>query len=191
MDNQSNYAATSYHLTARTCMCINERVGIISNKTLPGGGTTDYAVDIFYSAIRSGAYTCFLREDSVLPMMYMPDAVKAAVDLLVAPQTCLSQSTYNVSAFSFTPAELAVRRRFCVTAKMLSFTYMVTLTRSHLSLASQASIQQRLPEFKCDYEVDFRQNIADSWPRILDDRNARKDWVCWHVVELLTIVKIL
>lgn len=120
--------------------------GIISNKTLPGGGTTDYAVDIFYSAVRDGKYKCFLREDSVLPMMYMPDAVKAAVDLLTAPQGNLQQSTYNIAAFSFTPAELAT------------------------------SIQKRLPDFEVEYDVDFRQDIADSWPKILDDSKAKADW---------------
>jgi threonine 3-dehydrogenase len=120
--------------------------GIISNKTLPGGGTTDYAVDIFYSAIRDGKYNCFLDHDTVLPMMYMPDAVKAAVELLTAPRESLSQHTYNIAAFSFTPEELAEK------------------------------ISLKLPHFECTYDVDFRQGIADSWPKVLDDHKAREDW---------------
>lgn len=120
--------------------------GIISNKTLPGGGTTDYAVDIFYSAVRDKKYGCFLRNDSVLPMMYMPDAVKAATDLLMAKRESLQQSTYNISAFSFTPEQLA------------------------------SLIKKRIPEFEMTYDIDFRQDIADSWPKELDDSNARRDW---------------
>ena len=124
-DNNNNNDKPS-NSTVRACSscassllwCVVVFAGIISNKTLPGGGTTDYAVDIFYSAVKDGAYDCFLRQDTVLPMMYMPDAVKAAVDLLGADQDRLSQCTYNVASVSFTPAELAVRAcvRACVRA---------------------------------------------------------------------------
>lgn len=121
--------------------------GIISWKTEPTAGTTDYAVAIFYEAIRKKCYTCYLRPDTKLPMMYMPDAIKALIDLAEADRSRLSRSTYNVNSMSFTPAELA------------------------------EVIRKRIPEFTIDYEIDtVRQAIADSWPRSLDDSLARKDW---------------
>jgi nucleoside-diphosphate-sugar epimerase len=121
--------------------------GIISNKTLPGGGTTDYAVEIFYEAIKHGKYKCFLREDSTLPMMYMPDCIKATLDLMDAPIDKLKHHTdFNVSALSFSPKELA------------------------------NEIKQHLPGFKVTYEPDYRQAIADSWPKSLDDSAAREEW---------------
>lgn len=120
--------------------------GVISNKALPGGGTTDYAVQIYYEALRNRRYTSFLREDTALPMMYMPDCIKATVDLLDAPREKLTQCTYNVTAMSFTPAEIA------------------------------SSIVKHIPEFSIAYEEDFRQQIADTWPKSLDDSIARCDW---------------
>jgi len=121
--------------------------GIISSETLPGGGTTDYAVEIFYEAIQHGRYTCFLREDTVLPMMYMPDCIKATIDLMEADLFGLRHhADFNLAAFSFSPAELA------------------------------AEIQQHIPGFVCEYVPDFRQAIADSWPRTIDDRAAREEW---------------
>lgn len=122
--------------------------GIISSETLPGGGTTDYAVWIFYKAVEEGRYTCFLKEDTMLPMMYMPDCIKATMDLMEAPLEKLRyHGDYNVSAFSFTPRELA------------------------------EEIKKRLPEFEISYEVDpLRQGIADSWPNSIDDTPAREDW---------------
>jgi nucleoside-diphosphate-sugar epimerase len=121
--------------------------GLISWKAEPGGGTTDYAVHIFFEALRHGAYTSFLSADSALPMMYMPDAVRATLQLMEAPADRLSiRTSYNLSALSFTPAQLA------------------------------ASMQQHLPHFQMDYAPDFRQAIADSWPASIDDSMARQDW---------------
>jgi len=120
--------------------------GIISSEALPGGGTTDYAVEIFYEALLNGKYTCFLGRNSELPMMYMPDALKATVTLLEAPKEKLSQRVYNVTGMSFTPAMIA------------------------------EEIHKILPHFSIKYNPDFRQAIADSWPRSLDDSLARRDW---------------
>ena len=121
--------------------------GIISSETPPGGGTTDYAVEIFYEAIKYKRYTCFLREDTVLPMMYMPDCIKATLDLMEADLSRLKHhADFNLAAMSFCPAELV------------------------------AEIQKHIPEFVCEYKPDFRQEIADSWPRTIDDSVAREEW---------------
>jgi len=121
--------------------------GIISSETLPGGGTTDYAVEIFYAAIKQKRYTCFVREDTVLPMMYMPDCIKATIDLMEADFSCLRHhSDFNLVGMSFSAGELA------------------------------AEIGKHIPEFACEYKPDFRQEIADSWPRALDDTAAREEW---------------
>jgi nucleoside-diphosphate-sugar epimerase len=121
--------------------------GIISAETLPGGGTTDYAVAIYYEAIRSGRYTCFVREDTVLPMMYMPDCIKSAIDLMEADYSTLGHhADFNLAAMSFSAAELA------------------------------AEIKKHIPGFVCEYQPDFRQAIADSWPRSIDDSAAREEW---------------
>ncbi len=121
--------------------------GIVSSEALPGGGTTDYAVEIFYDAIRKGRYTCFLSKDSTLPMMYMPDCIKASMDIMAAPAAGVKTRTgYNLAGMSFSPAELV------------------------------KEIQRVIPAFECDYMPDFRQKIADSWPKSLDDREARRDW---------------
>ncbi|RLN85761.1 hypothetical protein BBJ28_00021407 [Nothophytophthora sp. Chile5] len=133
--------------------------GVISSEALPGGGTTDYAVEIFYDALKHGKYTCFLKEDAKLPMMYMPDCLKATVGLLNAPEECLSQRVYNVTAVSFTPAEIV------------------------------ASIQKIMPSFQCTYEPDFRQQIAETWPRSLDDSIARRDWNWQHDYDLDAMVE--
>lgn len=121
--------------------------GIISSETPPGGGTTDYAVEIFYEAIKKKRYTCFVKEDTVLPMMYMPDCIKAAVDLMEADASKINHRTsYNVAAISFSAGELA------------------------------AEIKKFVPDFKCEYKPDFRQKIADSWPMSIDDKIARREW---------------
>ncbi len=121
--------------------------GIISSETLPGGGTTDYAVEIFYEAIKHKRYTCFLREDTVLPMMYMPDCIKGSIDLMEADLSRLRHhSDFNLTAMSFSPAELV------------------------------AEIKKHIPELTCEYEPDFRQAIADSWPMTINDSAAREEW---------------
>ena len=121
--------------------------GLISWKTLPGGGTTDYAVDIFYQAIQTGKYECFLSENTALPMMYMDDAIRATISLMQADGEKLSvRTSYNLNALSFTPAELA------------------------------DAIKKYLPDFEISYKPDFRQKIADTWPASIDDSIAQKDW---------------
>lgn len=121
--------------------------GIISNVTLPGGGTTDYAVEIFYAAIKFKRYKCFLRADTRLPMMYMPDCIKATIMLAEAPSENLRHHCdFNVTAMSFSAEELA------------------------------AEIKRHIPEFEVTYEPDFRQAIADSWPESIDDSAAREEW---------------
>jgi nucleoside-diphosphate-sugar epimerase len=134
--------------------------GIISSEVLPGGGTTDYAVAIFYEAIKNKHYTCFVREDTVLPMMYMPDCIKATMDLMEAdPANVKRHDSYNVSGVSFSAGELA------------------------------AEIRKYIPDFKCDYKPDFRQKIADSWPMSIDDSTARKDWGWKPTYNLAAITK--
>ena len=121
--------------------------GIISYKTPPGGGTTDYAVEIFYEALKHKRYTCFLRENSTLPMMYMPDCIKATLDLMDADLSGLvHHADFNLSAISFSPLELA------------------------------EEIKKHIPEFTIAYEPDSRQAIADSWPKTIDDSTAREEW---------------
>ncbi len=134
--------------------------GIISYKTLPGGGTTDYAVDIFHQAIQHGSYTSFLKRDTRLPMIYMPDAIKATLDLMEAPAEKISiRSSYNLTAMSFTPEELA------------------------------QEIRKHLPNFQIDYAPDFRQEIADSWPASIDDQQARDDWAWQPSYDLLSLTQ--
>ncbi len=121
--------------------------GLISWKTLPGGGTTDYAVEIYHKALSDKKYTCFLQEDSKLPMMFMDDAIRATLSIMESDSGNIQvRSSYNLAAMSFTPKEIA------------------------------ESIQKHIPEFKIDYEPDFRQAIADSWPSGIDDSKARRDW---------------
>ena len=120
--------------------------GIISSEALPGGGTTDYAVEIFYEALKNKQYTCFLGKDTMLPMMYMPDCIKSTIDLIEADESKLVHRSFNVTAMSFTPEDIA------------------------------NEIKKHIPDFKIDYEPDFRQQIAETWPRSLDDSAARDEW---------------
>ena len=129
--------------------------GLIGYKSLPGGGTTDYAVDIYHKAIEGEVFECFLGENTYLPMMYMPDAIKATLDLMHAPAEKIKiRSSYNLSAISFSPKEI------------------------------YQSIKLHYPDFKIQYNPDFRQAIADSWPDSIDDSAARKDWGWSHDYDL-------
>ncbi len=139
----ADYYVSKYGLDVRGCRF----PGIISHQTLPGGGTTDYAVAIFYEAVKNARFTCFLRADTRLPMMYMPDCLKSIVSLMAADFGRLKHhANFNVTAMSFTAAELA------------------------------AEIRKHIPAFAVDYSPDFRQAIADSWPASLDDSAARAEW---------------
>ena len=129
--------------------------GIISWKTKPGGGTTDYAVDIYFQATEQKKYECFLSENTRLPMMYMQDAVNATIQIMQAdPETITTRTSYNLAAISFTPKEIA------------------------------AEIKKHIPEFEISYKTDFRQAIANSWPQVIDDAKARKDWNWSHKFDL-------
>lgn len=121
--------------------------GLISYKSAPGGGTTDYAVEIFHEALEEKKYECFLNEDTYLPMMYMPDAIKATIELMEAPAANISvRHSYNIAGMSFSPKEIA------------------------------AEIKKHIPAFEISYKPDYRQQIADSWPQSIDDSVARNDW---------------
>jgi nucleoside-diphosphate-sugar epimerase len=121
--------------------------GIISWKTMPGGGTTDYAVEIYHQAILDKSYECFLKEDTELPMMFMDDAINAMVELMdAAPETVKIRSSYNLAAISITPKEVS------------------------------EAIKKHIPDFRISYRPDFRQKIADTWPKSIDDSEARTDW---------------
>ncbi|TXK75830.1 NAD-dependent epimerase/dehydratase family protein [Mesonia sp. K4-1] len=136
--------------------------GLISYKTLPGGGTTDYAVEIYHEALKEGKYTSFLSEDTALPMMFMDDAIRATISLMETEADNLSiRSSYNLGGISFTPKELA------------------------------ASIQKEIPEFTIDYAPDFRQPIADSWPSSIDDSQAQKDWNWKHEYDINKMTKTM
>jgi nucleoside-diphosphate-sugar epimerase len=136
--------------------------GLISYKTEAGGGTTDYAVEIFYEAIKHKRYECFLKEDTTLPMMFMPDGIKGTIDLMEADASKVKiRSSYNLSAISFSPLEIA------------------------------AEIKKHIPEFEITYKPDFRQKIAESWPQSIDDSAARKDWGWKHDYDLRTMTDIM
>ena len=136
--------------------------GLISYKTPPGGGTTDYAIEIFHKALKDKKYTCFLNAQTALPMMFMDDAINATVNIMLAPpQKIKIRNAYNLAALSFNPQELA------------------------------ASIQKHIPDFTINYKPDFRQAIADSWPASIDDAVARKDWGWQHTIDLDKMTKIM
>lgn len=136
--------------------------GLISYKTEPGGGTTDYAVEIFYEAIKNGKYECFLSKDTKLPMMFMPDALNATMELMEAdPDKLTIRSGYNIAGFSFSPEEIA------------------------------NEIKKHIPGFEITYKPDFRQSIADSWPKSIDDSIARRDWGWRHSYELSKMTEIM
>lgn len=136
--------------------------GIIGYQSLPGGGTTDYAVDIFHHAVQGKHYACFLKEDTRLPMIYMDDAISATIRLMQIPESSISvRTSYNLAGHSFAPGELA------------------------------HAIQHHFPDFKVSYEPDFRQGIADTWPSSIDDSQARQDWGWQPVFDLKAMTNIM
>lgn len=153
-----NYYFFKYALDVRSL----RYPGIIGSETLPGGGTTDYAVEIFYEAIKKKRYTCFVKADTVLPMMFMPDCIKATTDLMEANAAKIRvRTSYNINGLSFSAAELA------------------------------AEIKKHIPDFVCEYKPDFRQKIADSWPKSLDDSAARRDWGWKPEYDLATMTEAI
>jgi len=142
-ENWCQYYFDKYDLDVRSL----RYPGVISYQSLPGGGTTDYAVDIFHKAVQGMDFKCFLSENTQLPMIYMPDAIRATLELMEAPREKIRvRSSYNLAAMTFSPKEIT------------------------------AAIQQHFPNFKINYTPDFRQAIADSWPASIDDTEARNDW---------------
>jgi nucleoside-diphosphate-sugar epimerase len=142
-ENWANYYFRRYGVDVRSV----RYPGIIGYQSMPGGGTTDYAVDIYHHAAQGKPFTCFLSENTRLPMLYMDDAIRGTIELMEAPAEKIKiRTSYNLAGMSFTPAEIA------------------------------ASIQKELPDFQISYEPDFRQAIADSWPGSIDDSHARADW---------------
>lgn len=136
--------------------------GLISYTSLPGGGTTDYAVDIFYHAKEHNKYNCFIDENTALPMMYMEDAIRAAVELMEAPEEKIKiRTSYNLGGISFTPKQLAT------------------------------AIKKHQPNFGIDYAPDYRQVIAESWPESIDDQNAKNDWNWKESYDLDKMVKVM
>ncbi len=136
--------------------------GLISYKTEAGGGTTDYAVEIFYDAIKEKKYECFLKEDASLPMMFMPDAIDSTIKLMEAESSKLTiRSSYNLGGISFNPAEIA------------------------------AEVKKHIPDFEITYNPDFRQKIAESWPASIDDSVARKDWGCRYEYDLAKMTSVM
>ena len=134
--------------------------GLISWSSPPGGGTTDYAVDIFYKALSKKKYECFLSSETKMPMMYMDDAIAATIQIMQSPKEKIKiRSSYNLAAMSFTPTEIA------------------------------AEIKKHIPEFTISYSPDFRQKIADSWPASIDDSSARKDWNWNHQFDIESTTK--
>lgn len=142
-ENWANYYYRRYGVDVRSA----RYPGIIGYQSMPGGGTTDYAVDIYHYAIQQKTYECFLGADTRLPMLYMPDAIRGTLELMEAPSNRLSvRTSYNMAGMSFTPAEVS------------------------------ESIRKIMPNFRVSYKPDFRQAIADSWPASIDDSAARHDW---------------
>lgn len=136
--------------------------GVIGYQSLAGGGTTDYAVDIFHAEAKNEVFSCFLAPDTTLPMIYMDDCIKATIDIMQAPiENIKNRTSYNIAGMSFSPSEIA------------------------------AAIQKRNPHFQIRYEPDFRQNIAASWPQSIDDREARNDWGWKPQYDLDALVDIM
>ena len=151
-----NYFFSKYGVDVRSL----RYPGLISYKSAPGGGTTDYAVEIYHAALNQKRYKCFLEKDTYLPMMYMPDAIRATIELMEAPSEKIkTRTSYNLAAISFSPEEIAVE------------------------------IKKHIPEFTISYAPDYRQKIANSWPQSIDDSTARNDWGWKHEYDLARMTK--
>lgn len=151
-----NYYFSKYGVDVRSL----RYPGLISYKSAPGGGTTDYAVEIYLDALEDKKYNCFLKEDTYLPMMYMPDAIRATIELMEAPKEKISiRTSYNIASMSFSPKEIA------------------------------GEIKKHIPEFEISYAPDYRQEIANSWPQSIDDSVARADWGWKHEYDLPLMTK--
>lgn len=154
----ANYYFKRYNLDVRSL----RYPGIISYQTLPGGGTTDYAVEIFHEAKKEKQYTSYIDKNTVLPMMYMDDAIKATLDLMHAPAASISvRTSYNLAAFSFSPSQLA------------------------------EGIRKHIPGFVMNYAPDFRQKIAEGWPQVIDDKKAREDWGWQEEYDMDALIEIM
>ncbi|MEC3908848.1 NAD-dependent epimerase/dehydratase family protein [Tamlana sp. 2201CG12-4] len=155
-ENWANYYCHKYGLDIRSI----RYPGVIGHQSLPGGGTTDYAVEMYHKAVKNEVFECFLNHDAVLPMIYMEDAINATIDIMEAPfRDIRVRTSYNISGLSFSPSQLA------------------------------ESIQSIFPEFKIRYNPDFRQRIADSWPESVDDSEAREDWKWQPKYDINTMTK--
>lgn len=142
-ENWAQYYFLKYGLDIRSI----RYPGVIGHQSLPGGGTTDYAVEIYHNAVKNEDFTCFLKDDTVLPMIFMDDAIRATIELMEAPKEKIKlRTSYNIASMSFSPKEIT------------------------------AAIKKTYPDFKVDYKPDFRQSIAESWPKSIDDSTARSDW---------------
>jgi nucleoside-diphosphate-sugar epimerase len=152
------YYNKKYHLDIRSI----RYPGLISYKTEAGGGTTDYAVEIFYDAVKKGRYECFLKKDTALPLLFMPDAIRATIDLMEADRSKLTvYSSYNLGGISISPEQIS------------------------------DEITKHIPDFKVTYKPDFRQDIADTWPHSIDDSVSRNDWGCCYEFDLSRITEIM
>ncbi|WP_303317981.1 NAD-dependent epimerase/dehydratase family protein [Flavivirga abyssicola] len=157
-ENWAQYYHTKYGLDVRSI----RYPGIIGYQSLPGGGTTDYAVDIYHKAVLNERFTCFLREDTVLPMIFIDDAVRATIEIMEAPvENIKMRTSYNIEGISFSPKEIA------------------------------SEIRELYPDFKIDYKPDFRQDIAEEWPKSIDDSEAKMDWGWQPKYDLYSITETM
>ena len=157
-ENWAQYYFDKYDLDIRSL----RYPGVIGHQSMPGGGTTDYAVDIYHAAVQSEDYECFLNLDTELPMIFMEDAIRATIELMEAPKENIkTRTSYNIAGMSFTPAEIT------------------------------SSIQKYYPDFRVNYQPDYRQKIADKWPKSINDDEAKKDWKWKPKYDLNSMTKIM
>ena len=157
-ENWAQYYFLKYGLDIRSI----RYPGVIGHQSLPGGGTTDYAVEIYHNAVKNEDFTCFLKDDTVLPMIFMDDAIRATIELMNAPKEKIKiRTSYNIASMSFSPKEIT------------------------------SAIKEVCPNFMVDYKPDFRQDIADGWPKNIDDSAARNDWNWKPKYDLKLMTKVM